>query len=381
MFFHLFKYRIIKLIKSREELFWTFMFPLILGTFFYVAFSSITDKTENFTSIPVAVVIENDNADTFKETISNLDKNVTGDDSSLLDVSYVSLKEARDLLTKEKIDGIILFEDGLSLEISKNGINQTILKSFIDNYLHIESVITTVGQENPAAIMTVVANLMEDTDYNTELSLTDRSFDPMILYFYALIAMSCLFGSQIGCSCAKELKADLSALGSRRCIAPTPRMLVILADFLATILVHFISILILILYLVYVLKIDMGDRMGLVILTGFVGSVIGVSFGFFVGSLKKIPENAKFAIVLAVSMLLSFLGGLMVADMKYLVEEVFPLLNRVNPAVLISDALYSLCFYDTYEKFIFSLTIMLIIAAIFCILSYFVTRRETYDNL
>lgn len=381
MFFHLFKYRIIKLAKSREELFWTFMFPLILGTLFYVAFSSVTDKTETFTSIPVAVVIENDSADTFKETISNLDKNVTEDDDSLLDVTYAEITEARKLLKDEKIDGIIIYNDSISLEISTNGINQTILKSFIDNYLHIESVIKTVGQENPNAIMAAIESLMEDTDYNTELSLTDNSFDPYILYFYALIAMSCLFGSQLGCSCAKELKADLSSLGSRRCIAPTSRMVMILADFFATLFVHFISILVLIVYLAYGLKVDMGDRMGLVILTGFVGSVIGVSFGFFIGSLKMISENVKYAIVLAVSMISSFLGGLMVGNMKYIIEDVCPFVNRINPAALISDALYSLCFYETYEKYIICLTTMLVIAAIFCILSYFVTRRETYDNI
>lgn len=381
MFIHLFKYRIIKLIKTKEELFWTLMFPLILGTLFYVAFSSITDKTENFTSIPVAVVMEAEEAVSFKETIKSLDKNVTGDDNSLLDVTYANSEDAKDLLKKEKVDGIIILNDTISLEISENGINQTILKNFIDNYLHIESTIKTVGQENPGAVMSALESLMADTDCNTELSLTENSFDPVILYFYALIAMSCLFGSQLGCSCAKELKADLSALGSRRCIAPAPRMVVIMADFLGTMTVHFLSILILIVYLVYGLKIDMGDKMGLVIFTGFVGSVIGVSSGFFVGSLKRIPENAKYAIVLAASMLMSFLGGLMVGDMKYRVEEFFPLLNRINPAVLLSDALYSLCFYETYDKYIFKITTMIIIAAIFCILSYFVTRRETYDNL
>lgn len=382
MFVHLFKYRILKILRTREELFWTFLFPIILGSFFYFAFGSITEKTETFTSIPIAVVIENQSGtETFQSIISNLDKNTTKDNDSLFEVTYTDIKEAESLLESNTVDGIILLTDTLSLEISQNGINQTILKSFTDNYLQIESVIKTVSANNPEKIFDVVTTLLGEESINNERPLTNGSLDPMLLYFYALIAMSCLFGSQLGYTCAIQMKADLSTLGCRRCIAPVHRMKVILADFFATVLVHFGSILTLIFYLSFILKIELGSQLFFIILTGFIGSVIGISYGVFIGSVPCLSGNVKMAFIMGSTMLLSFFSGLMVFDMKYTVEKFCPLLNRINPAALISDALYALNIYETHERYLSRLILMLVIAAIFCILSYLFTRREDYDSL
>ena len=55
MFAHIFKYRMKCLLKDKETMFWTLLFPLALGIFFNLAFSGI-GKGETFQTIPVAVV-------------------------------------------------------------------------------------------------------------------------------------------------------------------------------------------------------------------------------------------------------------------------------------------------------------------------------------
>ena len=47
MFWHLYKYRVKVLLKNKYLLFWQGLFPIILGTFFFMAFSDITEMTEN----------------------------------------------------------------------------------------------------------------------------------------------------------------------------------------------------------------------------------------------------------------------------------------------------------------------------------------------
>ena len=60
------------------------------------------------------------------------------------------------------------------------------------------------------------------------------------------------------------------------------------------------------------------------LLITFLGCLIGVSLGFFVGSLGKMREGVKIGILLAVSMTCCFLSGLMNNTMKDIVEKNIP---------------------------------------------------------
>jgi len=85
----------------------------------------------------------------------------------------------------------------------------------------------------------------------------------------------------------------------------------------AATLIQYISILILIGYLAFVLKIDFGNQLGYILLASFAGCCTGVSFGAMVGALSKKGEGVKTGIIISLSMLMSFLAGLMVAQVKY----------------------------------------------------------------
>ena len=52
---HNFKYALKTLFKNKVLIFWTFAFPIILGTFFNMAFSSI-EENEKLHIIPIAIV-------------------------------------------------------------------------------------------------------------------------------------------------------------------------------------------------------------------------------------------------------------------------------------------------------------------------------------
>lgn len=73
MFFHAYKYKLKSLFREKETFFWIMFFPLILGTFFFMAFSKISSQTENFSTINVAVCADDtDDTAYFKEVIENL---------------------------------------------------------------------------------------------------------------------------------------------------------------------------------------------------------------------------------------------------------------------------------------------------------------------
>ena len=75
MFWHNFKYSLKTLLRNRGLLFWTFIFPILLGLFFYMAFSDI-EKKEKLDIINIAVI---DNEEFKKDEISGkITVNVNG---------------------------------------------------------------------------------------------------------------------------------------------------------------------------------------------------------------------------------------------------------------------------------------------------------------
>ena len=93
----------------------------------------------------------------------------------------------------------------------------------------------------------------------------------------------------------------------------------------------YFDVIVLLLYLRYILNLDFEGQIGRMLLISFLGSLIGVSMGIFVGSLGKMKEGIKIGIILGISMVCSFLSGLMNNTMKDLVEKNAPFLNRINP--------------------------------------------------
>ena len=78
MFIHNFKYALKTLLKNKMLIFWTFAFPIILGTFFNMAFSNI-ESSEKLDIINIAIIKNDDfnNNEIFKTAFEELsDKNI-----------------------------------------------------------------------------------------------------------------------------------------------------------------------------------------------------------------------------------------------------------------------------------------------------------------
>jgi ABC-2 type transport system permease protein len=155
----------------------------------------------------------------------------------------------------------------------------------------------------------------------------------------------------------------------------------IIGDFRAAATLQFLGSLIVVAYLIFVLGINFGDQWGFVILASFAGSVMGVSYGVFLTSILKLSNNAAQGLLIASTMMFCALAGLMYGNMKHVIERSAPVINRINPAALISDSFYSLSAYGNYSRYTQSVISMLIISCIFCAASALVLRRKQYADI
>lgn len=384
MFFHNFKYRIKCIIFDKQMMFWTLLFPILLATLFNMAFSNLS-SSEKFSKINIAVVNNeeiNKNKDFIKAIESVSSSTQSGNKEDLFVVKYTTKEEADTLLNDSKISGYIYFNKDIILVVKESGIEQSIIKSFIDDFKQTSSTIATIISKNTEEFQNGNIHLeSERKEYLREISKGKNEPDTTVNYFYSLIAMACLYGGFWGLKEVVAIQANLSPEAARLNMAPTHKLKVFFVAIIAATLVQLIEIFILLFYLIFVLKINFGNQIGYILLSCLVGTITGVTFGACVASIIKSGEGLKTAIIIGFTMVMSFLSGMMYDKMKYIIRINAPILGYLNPANLITDLFYSLYYYNDHVQYFKDISILCFFILAFSIITYLVLRRQKYASL
>lgn len=297
MLLHNFKYSFKTLLKNRMLIFWTFAFPIILGTFFNLAFSNI-ENSEKLDIINIAIV-ENEEFTKnviLKEAFKTLsDEN---NENRLFNTQYVSDIRANELLENGEITGYILLEnDEPKVTIKSNGINETILKYVTEEIMQNMNII----QEGYID----VTKIFEQSNIEFK-NISNENLSYTMIEFYTLIAMACLYGGILGMVSVNNNLANMGNVGKRISISPTKKGKIIFSTLLASYLTQLVGLAILFTYTVFVLKVDYGQNLPLIVLLALVGSLAGLTLGIAVATLVKANENTKTGVLIAVTMLRLF---------------------------------------------------------------------------
>ncbi len=365
----LYRYNVLRILRDRADMFWTLLFPLIMATLFYVTFGS--SQMENMKPIPVAVV-EGGNGifETFLDAL----------DGETLRLQKMGAQEAQEALTSGAVTGIFYSEKEPSLMVAGTQIHESILEMLLNGYRQNQSLTETIGGKHPLGVLGAAKAMSEQTDYVEEVSAGGSTQDSSLDSFFSLIAMACLFGALMGVESAMRLRADQSALAARRSVTPTRRMGLIVSEMAAVFTMQFAYICILLLYLHFGLGIGMGRRWPLLLPVCALGTLCGVAAGMFLGG-TRLKEGIKIGVVIAGTLFLCFLSGMMYSGMKAEVERFAPLVNRLSPAALISDAFYSVAVYENSCRYARSLILLAVITLLLTAAAYLRMRRERYDSI
>lgn len=393
MFIHNFKYAFKTLFRNRMLIFWTFAFPIILGTFFKMAFSNI-ENSEKLEIINIAIIENQDFKENqiFKEAFKTLSNE--NNEERLFNTKYTTEEEAKNLLEEDEIDGyIILKEDEPKVVFKESGINQTILKYVTEEIIGTSNIVGNLAEDEiKKEILSGNYNIdyekiyknLVDIAENQEVKIKNISSNNLsytMIEFYTLIAMACLYGGILGMVAINQNLANMSNNGKRVSVAPTPKIKVILSSVLAGYITQLIGLLLLFLFTTFILKVDFGNNLPLIILLAMSGSFAGLSMGLAIGTILKTNENIKTGIIVSVTMLGCFLSGMMGITMKYIVDKNLPIVNKINPASMITDGFYSLYYYDTLDRYLFNIVSLIFFAVIMIGISFYSIRRQKYDSI
>lgn len=377
MFLHNLKYELLAGFRAKVMLIWLLIFPIALATLFKVAFGDIYEKYEVFHSVPAAVVSEKENTN-LKSVLDEMEKT----ENPMFKITYTDEASAKEMLENEDIEGIIYTEgELLKLTVSGQGMNETLIKVFCDQYNSKVRIITETAQKDPTKLGEITAALTKELNAVEDVKLTSGNTDYYDEYFYNLLAMVGLFGSLIGLTVAVDNQANLSALGARKNCSPTPKSKSLAASLVSRCVLQTLCMTVAVTFERFVLGIDFGDRLGLVYLAAILAGILGVSIGFAVGSIGTMDAKMKQTIVTSVVMILCFLSGLMDARMKSILAENAPIVNKLNPAAVICDSFHALNVYSDTKVYMTKIITMLVMIAAFSMLGFILTRRRKYASL
>lgn len=373
-------------------IFWTFAFPIILGTFFNMAFSNI-EKNERLDIIDIAIVdnqlFKDDEVmkNTFKELSNKKNKD------QLFNTKYVDLNKAKELLSKNKVVGYLLLEDNnTKVVVLDNGIDETIFKYVVDEIIQTKEMLPDVieyellnstKKYREVNINEMYSNInkmiQEDKSKIKDISKSNLSYT--MIEFYTLIAMTCLYGGIIGMSAINICLANMSNKGKRIEVSPICKTKIILSSLFASFIIQLIGLALLFIYTILVLKIDYGSNILAIILLSLVGTLAGLSLGITTAVLVKKDENTKIGIMISTTMIGCVLSGMMGITMKYIIDKNIPIVNKLNPVNMITDGFYSLYYYSGSNRFLFNVISLVIFSLFLILISSIKLRRNRYDSI
>ncbi len=364
------------LFRNKESIFWCYLFPIIMASCFFFAFNNLW-KIDNFTTLPVAYVGDGDE-EAFRQVLEEAE---TSKKVKLFDVVNCDEITAKRLLEAGDIDAYIVGSTTPTLYAKENGLNETIIKSFLDTYQQKKALVTTILEHNPNALADgLLDDVILQDSYVHEVK-DDKKPAELLVFFYSLLAFTCIFSGNWGLDEVVNIQANLSSQGARVSVSAVPKMKLFLCNMLAAFTAHMGSLLLLFLYMYYIIKVDFGDNLLYLFIACMIGSFTGLGMGAFIGVWVRKKTEIKAAILISVTLGGAFLSGMMMSEIKYIVASKLPLLSYINPVNLIADSMYSLYYYDTYEHYYINIAILGVMAIVFGVLAIIGIRRKSYASI
>lgn len=375
-----FYYTLKATLKDKTIMWWAFIFPFVLATLFNIAFAKLDDG-EIFSQANIGICNEASGDKVKAGQFENMIKNLTDKNGDkMFKIEYGSEDKLKKLLADKKITGYFLYGDDIELKVGDDGIEESVLSEILRQFNCTYDAMSYTAKKDPAAALKAMKNLSVKFSAKNTTGVDSKDMARSLVYYYGLIAMSSLYTMFYGIRSSNRLNAMNSSLAQRISVSPRRKMQAVFTEFGVDMLIAAVSQTLLILYITKALRVNLGDKIGFILLAGMMGCLFAISFSIFVG-MFKFKENTLVGIILAVSMVMSFLSDLMVNGIRVQIELHAPIINRLNPAAHIADAIRSLGVcgdHAAYGRHIAALCVMGIIALTAAVIK---ARRNIYDNL
>lgn len=407
------KYTVLELVRIPGIMIWALLFPLVLMSVFAMMFEPLNEM-ESMNPIRI-VVVEPDasiagneaanqegtsaEAASSKAFTTFIDAISNGEDR-LLDATYApNATEAKTLVvdaasSDDSYAGYVQLVDGkpqinLLDKDSISGmqdVNASILKTVMDEYTARVALFTDIMENDPQALANpaVTDSIYSAADVSERIDVTRNQPHESVRYYFALLGMAALFGANLSLIAFQRMKPNVSMLGGRRMVGSLSHSKAVAATLVACWLVGFACLVIAYAFMRFVVGISFGGRDAECIFVTAIASITSMSLGCAISAIPKVPEDGKTGILTGIvcfSALFAGLYGQPTMELADLIAANAPAIEWINPASQISQAFYSIMYYDDLVPMFMHVGALLAIAAVLFVLSVGSMRRQRYASL
>lgn len=283
---------------------------------------------------------------------------LTFEEIDVFDVQKATEEEAKQLLLDQQIDGFIT-KDG-NLLVASSGLNQTITRSVLDQI------------KQMIALGKPFENYRFDIDYTKNIS---QEVNVISIIFYASLGMFALYSAFSGIEITQ-----INETTARLDISSMKKHTMIFSSVIIGLLLNFLSNVLLIFYLEYILKLQIFTRPGYSIALILTSNVLGLCIGVLLGMIRKISEQVKVLITIILTLLLAFFAGMMSPNILNTIEQRAPLIRKLNPVSIVSDNLMRINLLENSYSFVPGLLTLVGEIIVLLMIIFLLSRRKNYDS-
>lgn len=392
--------------RNFSSVFWTLAFPVILAAMMMGMLSGV-ERGHTVEVQPFAVV--NDEAwqkvpaaGKMVESISSAQPGAKDENPLIKAHAVADRSQAVNRLEEHKDIGYIYIDDdGMTRMVladrdaaeiqskgsSTKGVTVSLLSAYLARLNQTGSALEVAAAANPARLhdpnfLTGIQS--GNRTYTTTIKLTHVEPTMTAPYYFAVLGMACMIGAGVTASLIASTQANLSKIGARFAVSPSPVWVRVGGAFLATWLFSCISLLVAYVFIRAVCGMGVGGRdpvaLGALVLSTFMAT----SFGTLLGALPRLSEEIKVGLVVFIDCTLSIFAGLYgpsTMDINHSIQEKAPYLHYLNPVKQVSNLFYDIVYYDSFQPFVRTCMVLVIMSAVFLAGAALLLRRQRYEHL
>lgn len=371
------------IIRNKTALFWGFFFPIALMLLFKITFGNIVSTENSLDERNVAVVLQGEGLyqDNFKAMMDEIAEG-TGTDELNIKVEYTDLDTAAEKLDSKKVDFYYVVSDE-EVEVhlgEKYGIaTGMIAREIADTYKVNMAIIDECMTSDPSKMEEVAQSLQERISY---ISLEDKEgIDIYMWYYISTLVMGILFDYSSGIRVLAAIRADVSGSAMRVAISSSSKTKMVLSCLLAQLILSLSKTAVHILFMQFVIGIDILSKAGLVAIGIASATVFSICLGILLGMFFKGDAQARENKSLGIVMLSVFISGEMIVTLPGYIEKFAPIVNRINPATLFNKIFYRILLCENTGDLMTNIAIITAASVLMLVVSIIILRRETYASL
>ena len=371
------------IIRNKTALFWGFFFPIALMLLFKITFGNIVSTENSLDERNVAVVLQGEGLyqDNFKAMMDEIAEG-TGTDELNIKVEYTDLDTAAEKLDSKKVDFYYVVSDE-EVEVhlgEKYGIaTGMIAREIADTYKVNMDIIDECMTSDPSKMEEVAQSLQERISY---ISLEDKEgIDIYMWYYISTLVMGIFFDYSSGIRVLATIRADVSGSAMRVAISSSSKTKMVLSCLLAQLILSLSKTAVHILFMQFVIGIDILSKAGLVAIGIASATVFSICLGILLGMFFKGDAQARENKSLGIVMLSVFISGEMIVTLPGYIEKFAPIVNRINPATLFNKIFYRILLCENTGDLMTNIAIITAASVLMLVVSIIILRRETYASL